>query len=488
MSQIYKPGIGSGPIPPTILETLTGNTGVATAAGNNINTPGNNTADNGFATWTIGSGDDLQIKSYGAYKWIVNPIAGVGTHTTINAAVAVASAGDSIFITPGTYTENIVATKSLNLMGADMFVQNQASEGVTIIGKISNSTPNARVSITNCRLVTNGDYVAELSGSDASQMLIKDCYLQGSNFSLTSSSNSSTSSNFVIENCWGNLLTTGINIFNHSSANTLKISNCTFFNEASSTTANTSAATLILDNVSIGTPTLQSMNIQITGGNALINNCFISQSGSSLILTGGTTIVSNSTIPICTMQNNAISRISSSLLQRIDLTDVSGVVIDCCEIVSGISSGVIVGSTSTATLTNSIINSSNVNAIFGNGTISLGNVTFTNSSNNAALNQVPFVSSNDCIKVSVPSGYPYTVVPQDAFIPVDSSAARTINLPSSPRIGQKHTIKDNAGLAATNNITIVPAAGNIDGATSYIISTNYGSVDLVYNGSQWNVK
>lgn len=67
-----------------------------------------------------------------------------------------------------------------------------------------------------------------------------------------------------------------------------------------------------------------------------------------------------------------------------------------------------------------------------------------------------------------------------------SGAATTVNLPA----GVTNTvfiIKDGKGDAATNNITLTPAAGNIDGASTLVISTNYGSATIVYNGTQWNV-
>lgn len=66
-------------------------------------------------------------------------------------------------------------------------------------------------------------------------------------------------------------------------------------------------------------------------------------------------------------------------------------------------------------------------------------------------------------------------------------AATTVNLFATPTTGTVLTIKDGKGDAATNNVTITPAAGNIDGSATFVITTNYTSVDLVYNGTQWNV-
>jgi hypothetical protein len=68
-----------------------------------------------------------------------------------------------------------------------------------------------------------------------------------------------------------------------------------------------------------------------------------------------------------------------------------------------------------------------------------------------------------------------------------STGAVTETLPSSPATGLTLLIKDCGGAAATNNITITPASGNIDGASTYVMSTNYGSVAVTYVNSQWSV-
>lgn len=63
-----------------------------------------------------------------------------------------------------------------------------------------------------------------------------------------------------------------------------------------------------------------------------------------------------------------------------------------------------------------------------------------------------------------------------------TGSATAVTLPAA---GGTFTIKDGKGDAATNNITI--SGVNIDGAASYVIRTNYGSVTLVYNGTQYNI-
>lgn len=81
-----------------------------------------------------------------------------------------------------------------------------------------------------------------------------------------------------------------------------------------------------------------------------------------------------------------------------------------------------------------------------------------------------------------------TVTAADMVVGVNKSsgAATQVDLPAGTD-GMRFWIKDAKGDAATNNITIVPAAGNIDGSANYVINTNYGSVALAYFGGKWNV-
>ena len=57
----------------------------------------------------------------------------------------------------------------------------------------------------------------------------------------------------------------------------------------------------------------------------------------------------------------------------------------------------------------------------------------------------------------------------------------TITL-AKPTDGRRLTIKDEVGGAGTTAITIV---GTIDGATNLTINTNYGSVTLIADGTNW---
>lgn len=69
---------------------------------------------------------------------------------------------------------------------------------------------------------------------------------------------------------------------------------------------------------------------------------------------------------------------------------------------------------------------------------------------------------------------------------MDTTAARTVTLPAGAD-GLTYIIKDETGTAATFNITINPnGTEKIDNASSYVISSNLGSVTLSYRATTTN--
>lgn len=68
-----------------------------------------------------------------------------------------------------------------------------------------------------------------------------------------------------------------------------------------------------------------------------------------------------------------------------------------------------------------------------------------------------------------------------------ATGAQTITLPAvATNSGRVLIIKDADGNAGANNITIDGnASETIDGATTYVISTNYGSVKIYCDGNEW---
>ena len=68
---------------------------------------------------------------------------------------------------------------------------------------------------------------------------------------------------------------------------------------------------------------------------------------------------------------------------------------------------------------------------------------------------------------------------------INTGTAVTVTLPA---VSSNAAIifKDSAGTAATNNITITRAdSAVIDGATTLVISSNYGSAKIISDGTNW---
>jgi hypothetical protein len=85
---------------------------------------------------------------------------------------------------------------------------------------------------------------------------------------------------------------------------------------------------------------------------------------------------------------------------------------------------------------------------------------------------------------------PYVVTATDYFIASDSSAAiKTVQLPDAPATGRVFVVKDYTGSAAAFNITVTTVGGAvlIDGAASYVLNTNYQSVQVIFDGAAYEV-
>jgi hypothetical protein len=100
------------------------------------------------------------------------------------------------------------------------------------------------------------------------------------------------------------------------------------------------------------------------------------------------------------------------------------------------------------------------------------------------------ISSFLAVNRTNPGAYPYTVTTNDYFISVDSSGgAHTINFPNAPRTNVTYVVKDRTGNAGANNITLTTPAATIlfDGSATYVMDSNFASVQLIYNGTSFEV-
>jgi len=282
----------------------------------------------------------LSTNTFGSAKWIVSSDATQGTHTTIASAITSASSGDTIFIRPGTYTENLTLKAGVNLTafpcdGATGITS--TTTNVTIIGKLTASY-NGTVSISGVKLQTNSDNLITLTSATATLNIFY-CYINVTNNTAIAMS---ASGQITLFNCNGNIGTTGIAYF-AISAGALYIINGIFTNSGASTTASTASGGLA-DLISV-----VFANSITTSSNAMFNTHYSIYEG----LGNATALTLNGT---------------------------GGSTVDFSVFNSGSASAISIGTGASALIKNCEISSSNTNAITGLGTIQYGNLTFTSSS------------------------------------------------------------------------------------------------------------
>lgn len=448
-----------GPIGPNV-ETLTGNDGITVGANSsgNINVVGNNNALNGFATYVTGNaGTSTEtVNSFGLSKWVVNKTAGLGTHTTIQAAINSASSGDTIFITPGTYSENLTMKGGISLCSFS-YENNQVIFNGTI-----NFSATGYSQFTGIFMENASGYVLNATGSLVGGLTFIDCFFQMSGNDLININNPNYLIIFI--ECQGNLASNNklFNVTNISSGSSkygFQFYTC-FFENATGTPTTTAST--------IAAGQLRLSNSQI--------NCPITSSGTSNVILQDSIIDTSSiNTTALTIGGSGTNNIFNSIIR------------------SGSASSVSVSST--ANLSNMTIDSTNTNAITGAGTLVFGELDFINTSkgiNTTTLTKRTTSTGSiqiygGLIESYVSQSASYNVKTTDCIIGVvTSGGAYMMTMPNSGlSSGQRWTIKDESGSAASNNITISGNGANIDGSSTYVMNNNYGSVDIYWNGSNF---
>ena len=131
----------------------------------------------------------------------------------------------------------------------------------------------------------------------------------------------------------------------------------------------------------------------------------------------------------------------------------------------------------------------------GSATPSAGTITISgglNTTTSGATSVVTVAASQAqyLTNYSVANASPYVVTAADFYITVDTSTIPiTIQLPDAPTIYRRFVVKDSAGNASVQNVTVTTVSGVkfIDGATTFVMNTNYQSAEFAYDNFGYQI-
>lgn len=270
---------------------------------------------------------------------IVDP-SGKGDFTTIATALTASSSGQTIFIRPGTYTENLTLKAGVNLVAYDC---SALTPSVTIIGKLT-ATFAGTCTIEGIRLQTNSDNILSITGSAATIVNLLSCYINATNATAIVSTTTSTSSKILLYYCTGNLGTTGIAYFTIDHGE-LSIYYSLLYNSGVSAT-------------------------QSVGANDSAFNFYYSYFTNAVSYTGSST---------CAIYDTVIA-LGGIAVIPVTTSGTGTVAIRKSRIESGSQSAITVGAGTIVQLTNTTLDSSNAAVVAGAGTLQYVNPMFTGSS------------------------------------------------------------------------------------------------------------
>lgn len=330
-------------------KTITGNTGGALSpTAGNWNLLGTNSALTGFSPYTTGSGSTLTFNMPGTAKWVVNPIANLGTHTTIQAAITASSSGDIVFITAGSYTENLTLKAGVILTSFADGAVDITSQGVNIAGV--HTLPISGICTMSGIRFTNGasNNIFLDVGSSATQLFLYGCTLNCSGSLMFNFVLGATRA--VLTNCMASTSGGSFALFSLTNGGTFE----SYYSKLSSFNANPgvslapSGSTVKLAYSQVGIP------ITFTSSTLQCNSCSFFLESATGTLTNGTNVTT----------------VTSGTYNFIN-----------CSFNSGTSSAISIGSGTVVSLQGGTeVTSSNTNTITGAGTLNYAAITFSGSS------------------------------------------------------------------------------------------------------------
>lgn len=278
-------------------------------------------------------------------------------YTTIASAITAAvSAGgnQTIFIQPGTYTENLTLAAGVNLTA---FPCDAYNPSVTIVGKAT-ATFAGTCSISGICLQTNGDFCLTVTGSANTVVNLIGCNINCTNSVAINLETSGASAALNMYNCIGNTSSASNGIF--SSTNTyvggVFMKGCKFTNTSGANVGNIFAGTtnLSIYDSSFQSPFSTSLSTSATIVNTLVDTSSAVNGNSGFNGSGNTNLYN------CVFITATAACFSTS---------------------------------ATVTATHCTLNSSAANVVTGAGTLKYGFIVFTGSSSSLSVStQTPLAT------------------------------------------------------------------------------------------------
>jgi hypothetical protein len=282
----------------------------------------------------------LSTNNYGTSRIIVDPNPANGTHTSISAAIASASAGDVIIIKPATYVEAYTVDKNLTFFSYDSSFRD--GERVTISGKCTLTADSVNIGFYGIKFDTNADNSFLLTGNSSS-IVCDNCYFNADVANtLSMTGNSSTA--FYAINSAGNFANTFS--LGTTTNGAIWLQNCTFVDATTPGTMTSSAGSIRVINSMVVFP----VSVTSTGVLIIVNSNFGGEQSPQVNTTWVTTAGSGTSF------------------------------IDNSTFNSGTASAISIGTGTTVVASGLRVSSSNTNAISGLGTIQYGSIDFSGSS------------------------------------------------------------------------------------------------------------
>lgn len=292
--------------------------------------------------------------NFGTAKLIVDSNAGSGNYTSLTAALAAASSGQTIFIRPGTYVESPSVPGGVNISA---YTSDGTTPNVTIQGTLSFSGSGLVNSISGINLVANGAGNAINYTATNSSLYLTNCYITLNTQGQTGINLNGSGSNIYVSYCQSDSSTTLVTPYAVSAGQILSYHN-RFYNSGGSLTASTcSSGKFFMSHGEFNYP------ITISGNGSMDMKHLDNRLGPITY----TTSTANNNIWFCDIE------------------------------VTSVVPAISIGAGATVTITGTRINTRNINAISGLGTIIYGVIEFISGSTISVVTKIPLSTSEGTV-------------------------------------------------------------------------------------------